>query len=101
MRGVPADADMAGPNYRLLTIFGAAGCAIFSAFSLVWIINAFILYRSEDFITASETLDWMNALPNNQDARASRRLPTRSSSRSIMTTPTSNVTWTTTSTTSC
>ena len=58
---------MAGPNYRLITIFGAAACAIFSAFSLVWIINAFILYRSEDFIIASETMDWMNP-PNDQDA---------------------------------
>jgi len=50
---------MAGPNYRLLTIFGSVIGAIFAAFSVVWIVEAFILYRSEDFITASETLDWM------------------------------------------
>ena len=47
-------------NYRLLTIFAAIVGALFSALSVVWIIEAFILYRSEDFIIASETLDWMN-----------------------------------------
>ena len=59
MRGVPADANMA-VNYRLLVIFAAVIGAVFSAFSVVWIIEAFILYRSEDFIIASETLDWMD-----------------------------------------
>ena len=43
-----ADADMAGPNYRLLTIFGSVVGAVFAAFSVVWIIEAFVLYRSED-----------------------------------------------------
>ena len=46
-------------NYRLLTIFGSVIGAVFAAFSVVWIVEAFVLYRSEDFITASETLDWM------------------------------------------
>jgi len=54
-------------NYRLLTIFASVVCAVISAFSLVWIIEAFILYRSEDFIIASETMNWMKP-PNEQDA---------------------------------
>lgn len=47
-------------NYRLLTIFGAVACAVLSAFSLVFTVSAFTLYRAEDFLVASETMDWMN-----------------------------------------
>jgi len=36
---------MAGPNYRLLAIFVSVVCAVFSAFSLVWIIEVFALFR--------------------------------------------------------
>ena len=54
-------------NYRLLAIFASVVCAVFSAFSLVWIIEAFAMYRGEDFIIASETMDWMHP-PGEQDA---------------------------------